>query len=73
MTGAQADWLRANKAYRAVGNVPSGGRYIKRGMLHEDGTFELIYRGVRPNIRVGSFEVGILEMPGAAPSMQGPV
>jgi hypothetical protein len=72
MTGPQADWLRANKAYRAVGNVPSGGSYVKRGMLHADGEFELINRGVRPNVRVGSFEVGVLELPPQR-GMQGPV
>ena len=73
MTGEQGEWLRSNPRYRAVtSRLPTGARYINRGMLHADGTFEAIHRGMRPNVRVGSFEVGIFEMtPG--PEMKGPM
>lgn len=63
MTGPQKAWLDANKPYRALGQRSgSGARYVKIGMLHVDGTFELQQRGVRLSVRQGSFEVGILEM-----------
>ncbi len=61
MTNEQANWLTSNKPYRPVSNTPSGWRWIKQGTLHADGTFELTPRGRRPAIRVGSFEVAILE------------
>jgi hypothetical protein len=61
MTGAQADWLRKNPTYRAVGVRPSGARYVNRGMLHEDGTFDAVMPGRNPVVRKGSFEVAILE------------
>ena len=66
MTGEQADWLRKNKSYSAIGQ---GRRYGNMGMLHADGTFEPHQRGRRPNVRQGSFEVGIPEVP-KTPGMQ---
>lgn len=73
MTGEQADWLRSHRAegYRPLGNTPGGARWIKVGMLHADGTFELRQGRARPSVRVGSFEVGVLET-GAAREMRGP-
>jgi hypothetical protein len=73
MTGEQKSWLDAHRAegYRALGNTPGGARWVKVGMLHADGTFELKLGRARPAIRVGSFEVGVLEV-GPAPQMQGP-
>jgi len=63
MTGEQANWLRQNKEYRALGQRPGlGARYVRIGMLHADGTFELHPRGRRPNVKPGSFEVGVLEV-----------
>ena len=60
MTGDQASWLQKNKPYQALPSRPaSGTTYIKRGMLHADGTFELAQKGVRPKITQGCFEVGV--------------
>lgn len=63
MTGAQAEWLRSHKEFRALGQRPGlGARYVDVGMLHADGTFEPHPRGRRPNVKPGSFEVGKLEV-----------
>jgi|WetSurMetagenome_2_1015567.scaffolds.fasta_scaffold00813_17 hypothetical protein len=63
MTGPQKKWLDANRPYRPLGQPPgAGAAYVKVGILHEDGAFELKQRGGRPNVRPGSFEVGILEL-----------
>ena len=62
MTGAQANWLRNNKPYRPLNQTPSGAHWVKRGMLHEDGTFEPYLAGKRPTVEQGSFEVAILQM-----------
>ena len=73
MTGEQAAWLTAHRAegYRPLGTLPGGGaRWVKRGMLHPDGKFELM-TGQRPAIHVGSFEVAVLEH-SQAPEMRGP-
>ena len=62
MTGDQASWLRKNPTYRAIAShTPSGMRYIRRGMLHEDGRFDLTPQRGRPVVKPGSFEVGVLE------------
>lgn len=60
MTGEQADWLRKNKQYRAVGQVPAGHTYADRGILRPDGTFVPTPTRWRPNPVEGQFEVGIL-------------
>ncbi len=61
MTGDQANWLRRNHTYRAISQTPGGMRWTKRGMLHEDGKFDLTPPRGRPVVRMGSFEVGVLE------------
>ena len=66
MTGAQSDWIRKNKPYRAVAQPPSGMRWAKRGMLHEDGKFDLTPPRGRPVVKPGSFEVAVLEPIGGA-------
>ena len=73
MTREQADWLGKNKPYRALGQPPGfGARYVKVGMLHPDGTFELRVRGQRSTVREGSFEVGVLEVNPNPGMQQGP-
>lgn len=74
MTSEQANWLREHRAegYQAIGKTPGGCRWVRTGMLHADGTFELKLGRARPAIRVGSFEVGILEQGAGAPNMRGP-
>jgi hypothetical protein len=64
VTAEQAAWLNANKPYRAVGQRAGSTEYLKRGILHADGRFELILRGVRPNITPGCFEVAVLHVKG---------
>jgi hypothetical protein len=73
MTAEQAKWLNEHRAegYRALGVAPGGSQWVKVGMLHADGTFELKLGRARPAIRVGSFEVGVLEST-QAPQMRGP-
>lgn len=73
MTGEQKTWLDAHRAegYRPLGTTPGGGRWVKIGMLHADGTFELKVGTKRPSVRMGSFEVGVLEI-GPATEMRGP-
>ena len=73
MTSEQAEWLRTHRAegYRALGMAPGNARWIKVGMLHPDGTFELRLGQARPAVRVGSFEVGVLEV-GPTRDMIGP-
>jgi hypothetical protein len=68
MTAEQKSWLDSNKPYRAIGQVSGFSRYVRRGMLYPDGTFELTIRGQRPRVVQGCFEVGILEnkIPGEA-------
>jgi len=61
MTPQQADWLRQNKPYRALHPAPGGFRFVKKGILHGDGTFELREQGKSPRITQGCFEVGVLE------------
>jgi hypothetical protein len=62
MTGPQADWLRKNKPYTPVSKFPPGGHvYAKRGILHEDGTFDLDTAGKPRRITQGCFEVGVLQ------------
>ena len=68
MTEAQKNWLDSyrREGWRAVGQRQT---FAKRGMLHPDGAFEPIQRGVRPSAQQGSFEVGILkqdDVPGQA-------
>lgn len=72
MTGEQKAWLDLHRAegYRPLGVAPGGSRCVKTGMLHADGTFEARIAGARPAIRVGSFEVGILQH-SSAPDMRG--
>lgn len=72
MTGEQKAWLDAHRAegYRVMGNTPGASRWVRRGMLHPDGSFEPYLRA-RPSVRVGSFEVGILETR-EGPNMAGP-
>jgi hypothetical protein len=74
MTGEQANWLRTHRAegYQPIGVLPGGCTWVKRGMLHPDGTFEAMVRGQRPAVRQGSFEVGVLQHAQGA-GMQGPV
>ena len=62
MTGEQATWLAKNKPYRAVGRPGGNSHYVKVGILHADGTFELKPRVGRPRVTPGCFEVGILEV-----------
>jgi hypothetical protein len=64
MTGEQADWLRKNRQYRATGRLASGSRYVKTGMLHVDGAFELHPPRGRAAVKQGSIEVGVLEAVG---------
>lgn len=73
MTGEQKKWLddHRHEGYRPLGVAPGGGRWVKTGMLHADGTFELKLGRARPAIRQGSFEVGVMEHAGA-PEMKGP-
>lgn len=63
MTNEQKTWLDDHKAegYRVRGRAAGNAAWLKSGMLHADGTFELVGRGARPNVRPGSFEVGILQ------------
>jgi hypothetical protein len=63
MTAAQARWLAQNKPYRPLNVTAGASRYVKVGVLHEDGAFELKARGERPRITPGCFEVGVLEVP----------
>ena len=60
MTEAQKNWLDSHRreGWRAVGQRQT---FAKRGMLHPDGAFEPIQRGVRPSAQQGSFEVGVLK------------
>lgn len=60
MTGQQAAWLNTNRTWEAIGY---GREYVKRAMLHPDGTLDYIQRGVRPPIKLGSFEVGERKAP----------
>lgn len=73
MTGEQAKWLQDHRAegYRPLGNTPGNARWVKVGMLHPDGKFELRLGRARPAVRQGSFEVGVLEI-GPAREMRGP-
>lgn len=63
MTTEQKVWLDAHRAegYRVRGAVAGNARWTKTGMLHADGSFEPFIKG-RPGVRVGSFEVGVLQM-----------
>jgi hypothetical protein len=62
MTGPQADWLRSHKPYTPTSTRPPGGHvYARRGILHEDGTFDLDAPGKNRRITQGCFEVGVLE------------
>lgn len=61
MTPAQANWLGANRTYRAAHQTGGTTRFVERTMLHPDGTTHKIIRGQAPPVMVGSFEVGILE------------
>jgi hypothetical protein len=61
MTGPQSDWLRKHKPYAPIGRAPGGHVYARRGILHEDGTFELDAPGKQRRITQGCFEVGVLE------------
>lgn len=63
MTGEQAKWLTDRRAegYRVIGVAPGGHRWVRTGMLHANGEFEPKLGVARPSIRVGSFEVGVLE------------
>jgi hypothetical protein len=65
MTAEQKSWLDRNKNYRMVGTRGGNSTWSRVGMLHEDGIFEPHVRGQRPNVRQGSFEVGILTVPQA--------
>jgi len=73
MTSEQKKWLDDHRpeGYRVLGVAPGGARWIKRGILHADGQFDLQLGRVRPAVRVGSFEVAVLEFQGA-PDMRGP-
>lgn len=76
MTAEQKAWLdaRRGEGYRPMGALPGGCRWVKRGMLHPDGIFELLLtRNARPSrFLPGSFEVAVLELTPAAPDMRGP-
>ena len=62
MTGEQSDWLRSHKPYTPTSNrTPGGYIYARRGILHEDGTFDLDAPGKQRRITQGCFEVGVLE------------
>jgi hypothetical protein len=61
MTNEQSIWLRHNPNYRPLSRSPSGFRWGKVGMLHPEGIFELTPPRMRPAVRQGSFEVGVLE------------
>lgn len=62
MTREQKNWLDANKRYRVLGQIATGGsKIVASGMLHADGTFVAAERGKRLPVRVGSFEVAIIE------------
>jgi hypothetical protein len=74
MTGEQKKWLDDHRVqgYRPMGTLGGASRWINRGMLHPDGTFEFLGARGRPNkVEQGSFEVAVLEhVP--APGMRGP-
>lgn len=74
MTPAQADWLRKNRHYRALHQAGGTSKFVKVGILHADGRFELKELGKRPSITEGCFEVGVLESspPGQIPPYQVP-
>jgi len=74
MTSEQKKWLDEHRAegYRVIGTAPGGYRFARRGMLHADGQFELQLGARRPAVRVGSFEVGILEPITQQTMMRGP-
>ena len=61
MTGAQASWLKKNPAYRALSQTPSGMRWTRVGFLYEEGTFIAHPPRGRAPVKVGCFEVGVLE------------
>lgn len=73
MTSEQKVWLDAHRfeGYRPMGVLPGACRWVKRGMLHPDGTFEPWVGRARPSVRQGSFEVAILEHTSAG-QMRGP-
>jgi hypothetical protein len=60
MTNEQAMWLKRNQQYRAVSNTPARHIWTERGMLLPSGEFRRIYRGQRPIVVEGAFEVAIL-------------
>jgi len=73
LTPQQKKWLDDNRAqgYRPLGVAPGGAQWVRTGMLHPDGTFELRQGRARPAVQAGSFEVGVLQHRGA-PDMAGP-
>ena len=73
MTAEQKKWLDEHRGegYRMIGATPGGCRWVKRGMLHADGTFDPQLGIARPAVRVGTFEVGVLEFV-TNQSMRGP-
>lgn len=73
MTSEQAEWMNKHRpeGYRVIGTLPGGCQWVRRGMLHADGTFDLQQGRARPPVRVGTFEVGVLELI-TQQSMRGP-
>lgn len=73
MTSEQKKWLddHRGEGYRVLGTAPGGYQWVKRGILHADGQFDPQLGRARPNVRVGSFEVAVLEQIGAPTIMRG--
>ena len=62
MTSEQRRWLEKHPSYSPLG-VPGGMVvYMKRGMLHPDGRFELGITTKRPTDSMEAFPVGIREV-----------
>lgn len=58
MTREQSAWLAKNRSYTVVNH---GTRFVKVGLLHADGTFDLRVKGKIPRVTQGCFEVGVRE------------
>ena len=62
MTSEQRSWLEKHPNYSPLG-IPGGMVvYMKQGMLHPDGKFELGRTKPKPTDSFGTFAVGIREL-----------
>lgn len=57
MTSEQKAWLDGNPEYQVIGVIGGNTRFVERGALNADGTFE---RARKPDAGKAAFEVGKL-------------